>query len=42
MITHTYHNFKYSMLEEVEYVCANGHRVHDHFTTLFYQDVVWC
>lgn len=36
---HTYHNFQTSILEEVEYVCANGHRIHDHFHTIHYEDI---
>lgn len=39
MWVHTYHNFKYSILEEVEYVCANGRRFHDHFRTIFYDQI---
>lgn len=42
MWTHTYHNFQFSILESVDYVCASGHRIHDHYTTLHYRDIVWC
>lgn len=39
MWVHTYYNFKYSILESVDYVCANGHTIHDHFRTIHYADI---
>lgn len=36
---HTYHNFQFSILEEIEYVCANGHRIHETFRTIYYDQI---
>lgn len=42
MITHSYCNLRYGILHSVDYVCAGGHRIHDHFETIDYENVVWC
>lgn len=42
MVTHTYINLRYGVLHSVDYVCSSGHRIHDRFETIHYDDLVWC
>lgn len=42
MVTHSYVNLRYGVLHSVDYVCSGGHRIHDHFETIHYDQVVWC
>lgn len=42
MFTHTYINLRYGVLHSLDYVCRGGHRIHECFETLYYDDIVWC
>lgn len=41
MAMHTYVNLRYGVLHSVDYRCARGHLIHDHFETIFWDDIVW-
>ena len=41
MIQHSYCNLRYGVLHSVDYVCANGHRIHDRFETIYFDDICW-
>lgn len=42
MFVHSYCDLRYGVLHSVDYRCMNGHLIHDHFETIFYDDLVWC
>lgn len=42
MNTHTYVNLRYGVLHSQDFVTRAGHRIHACFTTIFYDDIVWC
>ncbi|MFM0439257.1 hypothetical protein PQQ84_22550 [Paraburkholderia strydomiana] len=42
MQTHSYVNLRHGVLHSSDYRCRNGHLVHCYFTTIFYDDMVWC
>lgn len=42
MFKHSYCNLRYGVLHSVDYVTEAGHRIHDRFETIYYEDVVWC
>lgn len=41
MRTYSYVNLRYGILVSIDYVCATGHRIHEVFLTIHYDDVVW-
>jgi hypothetical protein len=42
MQTHSYVNLRYGVLHSLDYVTAAGHRIHEFFSTIYYDDIVWC
>lgn len=42
MQTHSYVNLRYGILHSSDYRCASGHIVHCYFSTIFYDQLVWC
>lgn len=42
MVTHSYVNLRYGVLHSVDYVTGTGHRIHDHFETIYFEDICWC
>ncbi len=42
MFRHTYINLRYGVLHSLDYICGSGHIIHDHFSTLYYDDIVGC
>lgn len=42
MWQHSYVNLRNGVLHSVDYVLASGRRIHECFTTIHYDDVVWC
>jgi hypothetical protein len=42
MWTHTYIDLRYGILHSLDYVCSNGHRIHERFETIFYDQICWC
>jgi len=42
MQTHSYINLRYGVLHSLDFVTRTGHRIHECFTTIFYDDICWC
>jgi hypothetical protein len=42
MFVHSYVTLRYGVLHSLDYVCASGHRIHERFDTIFFDDIVWC
>lgn len=42
MWQHSYCDLRYGVLHSVDYVRSDGHRIHDHFETIYYDQVTWC
>lgn len=42
MWQHSYCDLRYGVLHSVDYVCNSGHRIHDHFETIYLDDICWC
>jgi hypothetical protein len=42
MWTHTYIDLRYGILHSLDYVCSGGHRIHERFETIFYDQICWC
>ena len=42
MFSNSYINLRYGVLHSLDYVCSSGHRIHGHFDTIYYDDIVWC
>ncbi|MDR5802159.1 hypothetical protein [Caballeronia sp. LZ001] len=42
MWKHTYHDFKYGIVESLDFICTTGHAIHERFRTIHYDEVVWC
>jgi len=41
MRTHSYVNLRHAVLHSVD-VIVGHHRIHQYFTTIFYDDICWC
>lgn len=42
MWRHTYLNLRYGILHSLDYVTTTGHVIHDHFDTIYLEEIVWC
>jgi hypothetical protein len=42
MLTHSYCNLRYGVLHSSDWVTSTGHRIHNYFSTVFYDDICWC
>jgi hypothetical protein len=42
MAQHSYINLRYGVLHSLDWVTRTGHRIHECFTTIYYDDIVWC
>ena len=42
MAQHSYINLRYGVLHSLDWVTSTGHRIHALFTTIYYDDIVWC
>lgn len=42
MWVYQYAYLKHALLVSRDYRCADGHLIHDRYTTYYYNDIVWC